>query len=479
MAPKARHTTGKGSRPTPASSRGGTADGKRRPPSATGVGVSVGSTSRGAWQRPVTPARAHTPAHTSQMEQLRVMGFSEAASRDALSKHAWDVNRALDWLLSQSAGASSPRRGFSPGRRNDVGLGMPTSVSGQSATPLSSSSSSTASGTWSAPRGNSRVSSESKGRRSGGAVHSETDRRFVQEGAAAFATVEVGRNEAGGDGIQDCQSDRRCLDRRMSPPSAITTSLTATDVSVDVTAIREGARSGDLTAVISRNTVEGAEVRQTSLEGEGEELGSTDWQVLFGARETALEVGVGAGLPSVKMLGAVSQDVGVTSEAIYPLVRERLPREDTIDPVGVDDIGKPLRRVCREWLADATMDVLGAHVGDFVCAWTSTETEQGWIYAEKVDVDGSKSRSGWIPADILEETPKGRAWMQAVMSWSSPDKQQMEVTEGSILLVHTAWRSELGWMYAELVRRSGTSVDASSVCAGWIPDFCLNSPCSD
>jgi len=50
------------------------------------------------------PMRAHM---SSGVEQLKMMGFSEAAAKQALVTHAWDVNKALDGLLAQGALSSN------------------------------------------------------------------------------------------------------------------------------------------------------------------------------------------------------------------------------------------------------------------------------------------------------------------------------------------------------------------------------------
>jgi len=122
---------------------------------------------------------------------------------------------------------------------------------------------------------------------------------------------------------------------------------------------------------------------------------------------------------------------------------------------------KPIRRVCRFWGAAGEAQ-LRVDRGDFVRVWPSSETEQGWIYAED---PSDKPLAGWLPAVVLEAAAAEQCWMMAQKTAPAIHASQLSVEEGEILKVSPGTRTAEGWTYAE----RGRAEDVSSVEAGWVP----------
>eukprot|EP00928_Gymnodinium_smaydae_P013644 TRINITY_DN14964_c0_g2_i2.p1 TRINITY_DN14964_c0_g2~~TRINITY_DN14964_c0_g2_i2.p1 ORF type:complete len:412 (+),score=64.06 TRINITY_DN14964_c0_g2_i2:222-1457(+) len=337
----------------------------------------------GGWGRPGAGA---APADTSgPIATLRAMGFAEAEARDALTRHAWNVNGAIDWLLAGRPGAANsggPAERRAPARAANPVEDFPA-LPPQPAPPAPAASAPPA------------------------PVAAAAAPASVPSAAATAATSVAGAPAA-----------------PMSPASG--------PAPQSPTAVPEA-----------------------------------DWEALLGARDTALEVGVGAGAPSVKMLGATSQAVGEASEAVFPHVRQAEVADAAATAPATDAPPGRLRRVSFASVEDVNTGVLGAEVGTFVRTWNGTETAHGWVYTEALD---GRSK-GWFPLTCLEEETSGREHRLAISAWSGED---LSVTAGDVLLVHVGTLTELGWIYAEVEWSADAQGPPKTARGGsWIPDFCL------
>jgi len=186
----------------------------------------------------------------------------------------------------------------------------------------------------------------------------------------------------------------------------------------------------------------------------------TDWEVLLGARETVLSVASGVGLP-LSPLGAVSQAVNEASEAVLPLVRHITSEKAQTDAPSA----RQLARVMNSWSVEGSAtDQLSVQCGTLIYTWTGTATENGWIYAERLNMGDS---AGWIPTNVLKLLPVGYQWRRVIKSCQSFSDLHLAGEQGEIVLADTESIEEGtdgGWIYAE--RLNGSQ-------AGWLPTCAL------
>jgi len=255
-----------------------------------------------------------------------------------------------------------------------------------------------------------------------------------------------------------------------------------------------------------------------------------DWQILLGLPETALPVASGIGLSSLRPLGAVSQAVGEASDAVFPIVKQmtqhiasrvgspscQLARvlhsnvPETCDsnqlliecgtliqvfPATATSIGwMYAERLCGSalagWVPTNSVKVLpdayqlrqvaktchtvsdrhlAVSEGDIILVREDTRTEGGWTYAEHVD----GSRTGWIPAGVVECIRSGLEWRRCMRSQAARHETEMSVRSNTLLLVDRGTSTKEGWVYAW--GRDGYSEDAvgKNSLSGWVPTDCL------
>lgn len=181
---------------------------------------------------------------------------------------------------------------------------------------------------------------------------------------------------------------------------------------------------------------------------------------------------------------------------------------------------------------------LSLRQGTVVYTWTGSATENGWIYAERLNIGGL---AGWIPTNVvkllplsyqyrrvtktcpsfsdlhlaseqgdillvdgasteqgtdegwvhaecldgarvglfptssLEQLPVTLQWMYAVNSLAAQHESQATVESGDMVLVDPETRTKEGWVYAWAADRRHTT----GAQAGWVPVNCLEWPLSD
>lgn len=190
---------------------------------------------------------------------------------------------------------------------------------------------------------------------------------------------------------------------------------------------------------------------------------STDWQMVLGARETVLPVATGVGLPSLRPMGSVSQDICSATEAVLPIVRDISPETAKAD----SESTRQFARVLRSWPEDdslsnqAVSSQLRARSGSLIQLWPGTTTELGWVYAERLNGGDS---AGWIPLNVLTLLPPGYQWRRVLKSCQAFTESHLAAEQGSVLLVDASNITEKGWSYVE-------QLDGSR--AGWFPSCAL------
>jgi len=124
----------------------------------------------------------------------------------------------------------------------------------------------------------------------------------------------------------------------------------------------------------------------------------------------------------------------------------------------IERIGKPL---------NGQFDTqLPVYADEFVKIWRGTETENGWVHAEKIQ---DSSQAGWLPTCSLSTLQTGHRWMQTIQAWEAMDSSQCPLQVGTIVTVWVTSRTPEGWTYVE-GEKDGEKVQ------GWAPVFCLEWP---
>lgn len=332
----------------------------------------------------------------SRCAQLQAMGFDEKAARDALTAHTWDVNKALDWLLTCEPQVSE----------------MGGSASGSAPTVL--------------------------------ALHATAEHPLSAE-----SLVERTDNSLIADVVPNDFPEEPCL-----PKSSCTE---ATDARAEHSLTAEEALEERLRFAPEATSAiadEGAFLRSVLAND------ARDSQMFAESKETLLKVNdVENAFPSMNVCDASE------SSAQMP----------------VCDAGAAMKTApCKQLMSvrcmcpgDASCNMLGVEQESFVCVWTETKTDNGWVHAEACD----GGAAGWLPITALEEAPVGYRWAVAVRPWEATDELQMGVAEGSILLVNVDSRTGHGWFYAEAANSDVRQEAVGDMhAAGWVPDYCVDWP---
>lgn len=167
---------------------------------------------------------------------------------------------------------------------------------------------------------------------------------------------------------------------------------------------------------------------------------AVDWQVVLGTRETALPVAAGVGLSSVAELCPVSHAVGEAAEAVLPFIREMLSLQtQPLSP-------RHLARVRYACLGGISTNQLAVPSGTLVHVWPETQTEIGWVYAERL----CEGCTGWVPLDALKPLAAGFRWMCVARSWEAMGDAQISVQQGKLVLADVDNSTEAGWALTKL-----------------------------
>lgn len=132
------------------------------------------------------------------------------------------------------------------------------------------------------------------------------------------------------------------------------------------------------------------------------------------------------------------------------------------EPAKTNAPARQLARVLRS--CNSAENQLSVHSGALIYTWTGTATENGWIYAERLNMG---ELAGWIPTNALKFLPLGHQWRRVVKSCRSFSDVHLASDEGDIILVDSQSveeGSDGGWIHAECLDGSRT---------GWFPTGAL------
>jgi len=368
-----------------------------------------------AWNRPAGSAT------TSQIAQLREMGFAEKQARDALAECVWDVNKALDLLVTRAAANAVSTESAKP---KSPRLDNPFPRSGENkvvAWPRPAKAErSTSSNSDRGDLENSTTASTASSPRSPG-LSSESVMHLPQERASAPV---LSNTAAADDTVHLLKKDAATGSTASSPRSSGQSEKSSTDMSQHIASspVPSGTAAADDILHFQR------EVSDTSM---------TD-------------------AATARVCGSTCASICNSTET---------PAAETADLECIEADAAPpprkqLRQVLQPWGSEGAE--FAAREGNLVRVWADSETPHGWIYAEELD-DGS--RAGWLPSCVLEPLLSHEQWMMVHKTMDAIHETQLSVREKSWLKVNVTSRTEEGWAYAEV---------ACSGQAGWVPVCCLD-----
>jgi len=381
----------------------------------------------------------------SKVAQLKEMGFSEAVAKQVLAECVWDVNAAIDRLLSSGvmpgeestppepssseafpslgggSSAPAPASGYHP-RTEDFHVEEP----GESEAYAAGSPGAPAAGFFGEPD------------RNAVALEEEADAGHEEHAEAeAAAEVEPMEEPTVEDEHSQAQAPQPPQSPQPTPPPQ------------------------------SQQSPQASPTPQTPQQQQQEA------PVVSSPKREEQPPPAAPASPTQNTAG----DVGAAlAQAATPGARSGAAPGPTPAPAGGTGAGgadpvpprKRLERAAQQWTQQDHAQ-LGVTEGQFVNTWLDTRTEHGWIHAEAfVSGNTGATTAGWLPVCVLQELPEGRRWMRALQRWVPMDETQCGVEEGASVIVWVGSRTKEGWAYVEAEEGAGGPSRP-----GWLPVFCL------
>lgn len=380
----------------------------------------------GGWGNPGAgwgvPAGQNGYIAAGHIAHLMDMGFSEEVSKKALAECVWDVNKALDLLLTRAAAednssskTASGAEGLVPNAADAADL--------DAALPVDSA--------WRKPAAAAPApapAAASKQKAVKGAVHDSVD-------ASTTASTASSPRSAG-------RAEQAITAATAKNKEAAISRTSASKVGGSKARDTPSTPTSAASLASSSNT---PVAEATSPESVGEL-----------ERRPAAVVEAPAPVKAAETLAPVADKVS-----------------DAVEQAPAPAQNRKLERVVSTWVAEDINVQLSVEQDQFIRCWVDTRTEIGWIYAESLD----SSKSGWLPTFVLDQKqlPAELRYMHALSSVPPEHDTQLNVVAGTVLKVHhgsrTSQTSSDGWAYAETVAASGDK--SSETQAGWVPVFCL------
>jgi len=489
-----------------------------------------------------TPEEPSGTAMVSQISQLKEMGFSEEVARRALSECVWDVNKAIDRLLTTSLAEDLSGGGGSPSTAEEPAeppAAAPPPPPEPSETVVAAASPSLKESAWGAKPETAwaktpdsvwakpGASSPTAAKKAASAAQSPTAKAAKsapmaakarpagakaapptsQEPAATPAVVPAAATAAahGAPGASDntSQGGGSSGSSHVAAGYAAVAAGNTLPIAPSVTTITAPATvsgsespagtpkpeasppppppppSADLPSAEPPAPVSTAPIVESTVVGEDsfEPLSSTPAavpKVELGVAATAAldestvpanvtNANVASAAPAAADAAVVGGGSGGTAAAE---TTEGLAEAESA-PVGMLPPRKKIERVARDWSAEDPSQ-LSVEEGEFVSIWLGTDTDHGWIHAEKTTIanDGVTS-VGWLPVVVLQKLPETRRWMRTKQAWQAMGESQSNIEEGVCVVVWVDSRTAEGWTYIE-------ASESSNMQPGWIPDFVLD-----
>jgi len=358
-----------------------------------------------------------SPAVASGIQQLMDMGFTESVAKEALKNNMWDVNGALDFLISSGSLPCTEEPPDSTKAGDTMDTASVTEASGDciEVSTTASTTSSPRSHMISPPIRTEEVESPVSSAKS-----SSSSRADESEVVTSDAAAEAAADAAPSDVELAAEAEVNSL--------PVVVAQVAQDFPRRLDAVAHEAPKPAADADVAQVVASASSNAAASFVSEEEELGEKAEEAL--EEHSAKEV--------------VSEK---------PIVKKRVERVETA------------------WEAEdseASGMVLAAVLeGDFILVWDDSQTENGWVYGEEL----GGARQGWLPCFVLQTRGASQRWMPCLKSCQAVHETQIDVKEGSMLLVTSDWRTDEGWVYAEKTALAAGSSEGPR--AGWLPMVCI------
>eukprot|EP00927_Polykrikos_kofoidii_P004859 TRINITY_DN1191_c0_g1_i1.p1 TRINITY_DN1191_c0_g1~~TRINITY_DN1191_c0_g1_i1.p1 ORF type:complete len:457 (-),score=77.85 TRINITY_DN1191_c0_g1_i1:121-1491(-) len=395
--------------------------------------------------------RGSGAASLGHIAQLKDMGFTEEVAKKALAESVWDVNRALDLLISRGAAAFETKATGEGGEAGSLKLVpesndrvLPADSAWRSRPASGTKTKVGAAGGSAQPAG-----SVVPGASAGSGIAGGNDWAECSTTASTSSSPRsFGRVEKGGS-LSKSASSRRDVDVGISA-----TSVAASPVATVARSIPNSATAPSFAPLVSSpSPTSGASEHVANAVGETAPAPCAE------ASETAI--------PSTPPCSSAFVPVAPVDISAGATELEAIIEQDFAASADSQDLDLPpppkhIERVDSDWIAEVSEGQLAVDNGEFVRVWSDTKTEIGWIYAETLQ----PGRAGWLPMFAFDATLSERQrWMEVIRSDSSENEGQLDVVAGMVLKVDAASRTQEGWTYAQ-------THDESQ--AGWVSAFCLD-----
>lgn len=387
-----------------------------------GKGIPVGAsswgkgTSKGAWGKGATSPVQHAGC----IEQLTGMGFTEEAAKSALTSCVWDVNKALDALLSGTVMCT------------EKGVDHPEKVMD----------------------------------------HMDAEAREGVASSEAAKKVEPGNdlaeNSTTASDVSTPRSTQADVCRAPSPPSSVVdTSENVMPQQVEQPLCPLVENNSCLPNADGKNTYKDGEhavypFHAKLADKDGSSLMSTEVNNAEKKIEIAKEKDEENDADKIKLAvsdGEVAEELGKTLPMNCPAPAPT----------------RQLARVIQAWQGGDNNEglvMLSVNERQILYLWSGSETENGWVYAER---PGEVNQAGWVPLCVLIKLGHDYQIMHVEKAYDAQHQTQLCIQQGMILLTNIASRTDLGWVYAEHVKvgvHSDTETPEKEG-EGWVPILCL------
>lgn len=401
----------------------------------------------------------------SKVAQLKEMGFSEAVAKQVLAECVWDVNAAIDRLLSSGVmpGEESPPPAAAAPSPVPAVPAVPPMPSNSEAFPGLSAGPSPA-GAAPPPPAHSAAPAR-------GGYHPRSDDFHVEEPGESEGLTDAGAagstgagyyGEQGGTGGEDvlvADIGEQHVEERAAEATAAAEAepMEEPDADDDHAQAAPQQSQPQQSPKQQHSPQHQQQVQQAQLpQSPKPQKPHLDVEVTAAAVAiaAAAEEQAAPSTPTGQPTGAAARATGTPTGAAGA---EPLPPR------------KRLERAAQQW-AQQDSAQLGITEGQYVSVWLDTRTEHGWIHAEAyVNGNTGEATAGWLPCCVLQELPEGRRWMRALQRWAPMDASQSDVEEGSSVIVWVGSKTKEGWAYVE----AEEGVVGGPTRPGWLPVFCL------
>lgn len=385
----------------------------------SGKGHVVGASSSGKGAGKVSWGASAIPSSAQRaggIKQLRDMGFTEEAAKDALTSCVWDVNKALDMLLSNGA-VMCPENAVDC-LENKVD-------------------------------------------------HLDPESRATIANNDTAKKIEQGRDSADSSTTASDASTPRSAQADAASANSPTCSVADTNEnSIPHQAEKLPCKDGTRCLLSADGNVLDKDVEDYSTSASDTKLAKVDNRSLLSATEHEVENNVDSKDKFVEKDGDESK-LNVSDAEVVEQLGKTAPMDSTA-PVPT----RQLARVTQAWHGDdsnAGLQMLSVHERELLHLLTGSETENGWVFAEQ---PGEVSRAGWVPLCVLMKLGTGYQIMHVDKSCDADHQTQLSIRRGMTLLVNVASLSEGGWVYVELAK-IGAQSDTEPQKEGWVPIICL------